>query len=476
MDRRLRASLGGWALLLSVPLLIFVWLLLNPDLNATFEIPVQHFYIVTAIQLISLVVALLVARAAIDMREFRVLFLSLGFMAMSGLFAVHALSTPGVLVPPAEEDYPGVMGLSAFLSLLIAASFFAGSASPLPLLIRPRTRGLALALVGIVLFIVLVYGVSTFIWAEELEDVPFTSPWGSYVTAAVTMALLAFAIWRNFVAYTLTRLPMQWALVAGFVLLAEAQVSMALSPDWTLGWWEYHFLMLPAAGAAMAGLLVQYGKTGSLRTIMEGVFQLENLVQIELAHGETIAALAAATEAKDPYTKGHTIRVAEKAVALGQALRLPNEKLRILARAGLLHDIGKLGIPDSILLKPGPLSAEQFLVIKEHPRLGLEILERVGSLEREIQAIRGHHERMDGTGYPDGLSGDQIPIEARVLAVADVYDSLASDRAYRKALPMEQVKEIMRETSGSHLDPQVVEVCLKTCPCDDVSTLNCGPV
>ncbi|MDP2728186.1 MAG: HD-GYP domain-containing protein, partial [Dehalococcoidia bacterium] len=352
-------------------------------------------------------------------------------------------------------------GLSAFLSLLVAALLFAGSATRLPLLIRPRTKSMALVLVAIVLMIVIAYGVSAFIWTEEYEDVPITLPWGSYVTAGATILMLAFAIWRNFVAYSLSRLPMQWALVTGLVLLAEAQVSMAISPVWSLAWWEYHFLMLLGAGAAMAGLLVQYSKVGSFRKIMAGVFELQGLVETELGNAETIAALAAATEAKDPFTKGHTVRVAETAVALGRALNLPNDKLRVLVRAGLLHDIGKLGIPDAILLKPGQLTDEEFKVIKKHPLLGFEILERVGSLEQEIKVIRAHHERIDGSGYPQGLSGDQIPIETRVIAVADTYDSTVSDRPYRKGLPLERVKQILREEAGSHLDPQVVEVCLR---------------
>ena len=464
-DRRLRASLAGWGLLLTMPLFILFWLLLHPELDPILEIPVQHFYIVTAVQLVSLAVALLVARAAVEMREFRVLFLALGFMAMSGLFAVHALSTPGVLME-SDEEYTGVAGLSAFLSLLTAALFFAASASRLPALIRPRTRAMAMALVGLVLAAVLAYGVTAFVWSEELEMVPITFPWGSFLTAGVIILLLAFAMKRSLSAYAVARLPMQWGLVAGFVLLAEAQVSMALSPAWSLAWWEYHFLMLLGSGSAMAGLVVQYGKAGSLRSIMEGVFELESLVQVELSHGETIAALAAATEAKDPYTKGHTVRVAEKAVALGQALHLPKDKLRVLARAGLLHDIGKLGTPDSILLKPGPLTPEEFQVIKEHPLLGLEILRRVGSMEREIVAIRSHHERMDGAGYPDGLSGDEIPVEARVLAVADVCDSLSFDRPYRKALPADRVREILLEEAGAHLDPRVVELCLPWCGSD----------
>lgn len=320
-----------------------------------------------------------------------------------------------------------------------------------------------MGLLTVVPTVLVVYGFSAFVWPEVYAQMPLGFPWGSYVSGSIAILLLVFAAWRSFAAYALTRLPAQWALATGFALLAEAQVSMMMSPVWSLAWWQYHFQMLAGAGVAMTGLLVQYNKVGSVRTIMEGVFGLESLVQIELSNAETIAALAAATEAKDPYTKGHTLRVAEKAVALGRALPLSNESLRVLARAGLLHDIGKLGIPDAVLLKPGPLTSTEFDVIKKHPCMGLEILQRVGSLQQECKVIKGHHERVDGTGYPDGLAGDKIPLEARVLAVADVCDSLARDRPYRKALPMDEVRQILRAEAGSHFDPRVVEVCMQRC-------------
>lgn len=460
-DRRTLAAFAGWGSLLIVPLLILFWLLANPAVNPTFDIPVHHVYIVGAAHIVSLALALLVVRTAISIGEFRVLFLSLGFMAISGFFVVHAIATPGVFLP-AFDDYDGsVAGLSAFLSLFAASVFFTCSVSANPLGARYAARGMSMSLVGTTLLVILAFAVVSFTWPEDLGELPVTVPVGSYLVAGLTIALLAFAAWRYLSAYSVARLPMQGAMVLGLVLLMEAQLSMAIAPTWTLAWWEYHFLMLLGSSAAMAGLLIQYNKAGSLRNIMEAVFGIQSLVQIQLAHTDAIAALAAATEAKDPYTKGHTIRVAESAVILGKALSLPNDKLRTLARAGLLHDIGKLGIPDTILLKPGPLTDEEFAVIKLHPDLGLEIVSRVGSLEQEIAVIRGHHEKLDGSGYPLGLSGGQIPIETRVLTVADVYDSLVSDRPYRKRLPLGRVKAILQEEAVSQLDPRVVNVCLK---------------
>lgn len=461
ISRRLLITFGGWAILLAVPLLVLAWLLLNPELNLTLVIPLQHFYIVTVVQVASLVVALVVSRVAIEMLEFRVLLLGMGFMALAGIFAIHGLATPGILMPRMGPEYRGsVVGLSAYLSLFLSALLFGAGAAPLASRVRIRNRKVAFALVAAVLAVVVIYSVTAFQMPTFYANLPIGFPPGSWFLAGLTLVLLAAVIRRYVAAYTLTRLPMQGALVTGFVFLLESQVSQVLSPAWSLAWWEYHFLMLLGAGTAMTGLLVSYSKTGSMRKIMEGVFELQSLVEVELTHTDTIAALAAATEAKDPYTKGHTVRVAEVAVAVGKAMRLPNEKLRVLARAGLLHDIGKLGIPDAILCKPGPLTPDEFEVIKQHPLLGYNIMERIGSMEQEITTIRAHHEWIDGTGYPDGLLAAQIPIEARVLAVADMYDSLVSTRPYRKALPRDEVIRILKAEAGSHLDTKVVDVCL----------------
>jgi putative nucleotidyltransferase with HDIG domain len=148
--------------------------------------------------------------------------------------------------------------------------------------------------------------------------------------------------------------------------------------------------------------------------------------------------------------------VAETAVAIGRELGLPNPQLRLIAHAALLHDIGKLQIPDEILTKEGPLDAVEGEIIKRHPAMGLDILDRIGGLRREGGIILAHHERIDGSGYPRGLKGDQIPLEARVIAVADTYDVLVSDRPYRKAMPREKALQVLRDESGTHLDPRMI--------------------
>jgi putative two-component system response regulator len=137
-------------------------------------------------------------------------------------------------------------------------------------------------------------------------------------------------------------------------------------------------------------------------------------------------------------------------------------ELRTLARSGLLHDVGKLGIPDAILHKQGPLNDAEWAVMKTHPEIGLRILQRCGHFKRELLAVLYHHERMDGAGYPHGLGGDAIPIEARIVAVADMYDVLTSDRPYRRARSPEEARAIVESEAGPHLDRRLVGALLRT--------------
>jgi HD-GYP domain-containing protein (c-di-GMP phosphodiesterase class II) len=280
--------------------------------------------------------------------------------------------------------------------------------------------------------------------------------------AGVTIALLLFASLRQAQAYLVTRLPMQGILVLAFFMLAQASMQMAVSTVWKLSWWEYHVVMLLGVGLAFWSLAMLRVKGQSLRTIVEATLELEIKVGTEMEHVETIRALAAAVEARDENTEGHNVRVAELAVMIGRELDLPNDTLRLLARSGLLHDVGKIGIPDAILSKPGPLTPDEWTTIKLHPQKGHQILMRINRLGRESEIVIAHHERIDGTGYPRGLRGEEIPLEARIVAVADTYDVLVSNRPYRKARGQEQAIRTLREESGTHLWPPAVEALLRS--------------
>jgi putative two-component system response regulator len=166
----------------------------------------------------------------------------------------------------------------------------------------------------------------------------------------------------------------------------------------------------------------------------------------ELDNAETVLfSLALTIEAKDPYTEGHCDRLSKYSVALGEKLGLSQDLRVALRRGGLIHDIGKLAVPEHILLKPGPLTPEERKIMEQHTVIGEGICAPLRSFRNVLPIIRHHHEKQDGSGYPDGMKGDQIPLTARILQITDIYDALTTDRPYRKALSTEKAIAIMRE-------------------------------
>lgn len=187
----------------------------------------------------------------------------------------------------------------------------------------------------------------------------------------------------------------------------------------------------------------------------------ERANQLELLSEEMVETLARTIDAKDRYTNGHSFRVAEYAVALARKLGWSEAEIRELEREGLLHDIGKIGVPDAVLNKPGRLTEEEFDVIKSHTTVGKTILEGLDGMKAAAEVAAYHHERYDGKGYPEGLKGKAIPEHARLISIADAYDAMHSDRIYRKALPDDVILEEMKRGSGQQFDPDYLPVFLE---------------
>jgi ribonuclease P protein subunit RPR2 len=187
-------------------------------------------------------------------------------------------------------------------------------------------------------------------------------------------------------------------------------------------------------------------------------FKEERTRSLELARSytATVRALSNAVEARDAYTGKHAERVAAYGLEIARALGLPRPEAPEIEFGFLLHDIGKVAIPDSILYKPGGLTGEERALMARHPTIGADILGGIEFLAGAAEVVRSHHERWDGTGYPDGLAGEEIPLAARVFAVADVLDALTSNRPYRPASPLVEARGMINRDSGTHFDPQVV--------------------
>ncbi len=173
---------------------------------------------------------------------------------------------------------------------------------------------------------------------------------------------------------------------------------------------------------------------------------------------ETITALSSLVEQKDDYTEGHSQRIAEMAVAVGIRMGLSRERLDHLTYAGILHDIGKIAIPDAVLCKQGPLNEEERRIMEEHPRVGAQVLRRIQALQPVADIVEQHHEWWDGSGYPKGLAGEAILLEARILTVVDAFDAMTSTRSYRRALPRAEAIRRLQAGAGTQFDPKVVDV------------------
>jgi len=172
---------------------------------------------------------------------------------------------------------------------------------------------------------------------------------------------------------------------------------------------------------------------------------------------KTVTALTSAIDAKDAYTRNHSRNVARFSVALGRELKLSNEELMNIKYGSLLHDVGKIGVPETVLNKKERLDKQEFDMIKAHPLIGSKILTPIDFLGEALDIVRYHHERIDGTGYPEGLKGENIPFEARMVCIADAWDAMTSDRAYRKALTVKEALQELQEGAGTQFDPWMVE-------------------
>src|SRR5579863_7428086 len=244
--------------------------------------------------------------------------------------------------------------------------------------------------------------------------------------------------------------------------------------------WSFPYYMVGAAAVGLVGVINQragwqtsllvlpliYWVYRSYRLYLGRLEAEKERVEVEKRHVEqiaslnmrTIEALALAIEAKDHTTHTHLQRVRTYAVEIAKEIGLPEEQIEALRAAALLHDIGKLAVPEHIINKPGKLTPEEFEKMKVHPMVGAEILERVAFPYPVAPIVRSHHERWDGTGYPEGLNGEAIPIGARILAVVDCLDALASDRQYRPAIPLDRAMDTVKERAGKWFDPKIVAV------------------
>jgi putative nucleotidyltransferase with HDIG domain len=253
------------------------------------------------------------------------------------------------------------------------------------------------------------------------------------------------------------------AIVFGSVLLSITECVMVTTMMWTLAWWLYHVILAVSALMLLFGIIAQYRSNISVTQTFHQINGNLSLDQLRIRISSSMQNLIVATETKDEYTAGHNFRVAMYGLQLAKAMNLDSEQLQALTRGGLIHDVGKIQISSEILNKPGKLDTEERIVIEQHPAIGYEMCKYIGFMTEELSVIRHHHEKWDGTGYPDKLKGTEIHLLARIIAVADVYDALTSRRSYREPWSQERALQVIVEGSGTHFDPECVSAFVRLC-------------
>jgi putative nucleotidyltransferase with HDIG domain len=378
----------------------------------------------------------------------RVVLIGTAFSVMAALLALHGITTPDVLM-----GYNGVVSFTGGATLPIGGAIFALAA--IPQFRRPRV-GVLLVGQAVLLAGVLGLGVAAIAYPQLVPAVP--EPGSAAALALLTLGLAFYGAlaWRALRTFLLTHRHADLLVVVGIAWLGAALPPAMLLRYYELGWWLGHAFEL--LGIAIVGVPVALDlRRAAQSRPLTGDLSACDLVSSEEAFlGSHVGALMVSLAQKDEYTEEHTRRVALRAVQVGEELGLSPVRLRELATGAIVHDIGKLTVPDGVLKKPGKLTAEEFDAVKRHSETGYRTLKELGFRESVRRLVLDHHERLDGSGYPRGLGGPSLSLDARILGVCDVYDALISNRVYREAFTHEQAIAILHEEAGTKLDRRCV--------------------
>ena len=441
-----------------LPVLVFAGLLAAVPLPAVHALGPQsvqipgwvHFVGVGQTALLATAAAIVLTAIGIRRQDSRAVLVGTAFTAMAALLALHGFATPGILV-----GYNGVVSFSGGATLPVGGAVLALSA--IPALAGPRAVRPLLWLQGLLLAAIAILGTVGMLDPNLVPGVPEPASTAALIVLAIGLVFYGILGLRALHTFLLTR---RWAdllVVVGLAWLAGALVA-ALVMDFTqLGWWVGHGLELAGIACVGGAVALDLHRGVQSRALIGDLRGSELVSEEEAFLGSQIRALTVRLAEKDTYTEEHTRRVALRAVQVGEELGLPPGRLRTLAVGGLLHDIGKLSVPDEILKKPGSLEPGEYAVIQRHPENGKSLLRELGGFaEGVLRLVNDHHERLDGTGYPRGLREAELDLDTRILAVCDVYDALISTRVYRAAWSADKALSLLFEQAGSAFDERVV--------------------
>jgi putative nucleotidyltransferase with HDIG domain len=414
------------------------------------DLYVTHLVAVGATMLVATVAAALLTRAGTRRGDIRAVAVGTAFAAMAALLLVHALATPEVFL---GEDNTGLLAFAGGATLPVGAAILCLAA-------HPRLRGQeGLGLfrrvqVAMVAWILLL-GAIGLADPALVPAQPEARSGPAIATLLVSLglfALLARRAWRTF---SLTRRGADLSVCIGVGWLALALAAEMCWPAWSFAWWGGHGLETIGMLAIGVPVALDLRRDAPSNPLTGDLAAAQLVAAEEALLGPQVRRLMVRLAEKDVSTEQHTRRVALLAVQLGERLGVPAGRLRALAIGALLHDIGKLSVPDAVLRKPGHLDDDEFAVIRMHPVWGDELAKQLGFPAPVCRLVRSHHERLDGRGYPDGNT--TLDLDVRILTVCDVYDALVSDRVYRDAMAEQEAFAILDAERGSAFDPACVD-------------------
>jgi putative nucleotidyltransferase with HDIG domain len=390
--------------------------------------------------------------AGARLRDGHAVLVGCAFSVMAALLCLHGLATPGVLV-----EMNGVVAFTGGATLPVGGAILA--LGVIPALRRPAAVQPLLWLLAAGVVLVFALGLAALAEPGLVPAVPEPRSPLAWAVLAAGIAFFGLLFWRALRTFRLTRRRADLLVVVGIVWLAAALPAALLLDYRNLGWWLGHGFEIVGIAAVGIPVAIDLRRGAARSRPLLGDLKGADLVAEEEAFlGSHVRALLVALAEKDAYTEEHTRRVALRAVQIGDELGLAPERLHELAVGGLLHDIGKLNVPDSILKKPGPLTEQEFSVVKRHVETGVALLRELGGFSAVVhRLVRDHHERLDGSGYPDASRGKDIPLDVRILAVCDVYDALISQRVYREAWSHGRAIALLQAGAGTLFDLRCVE-------------------
>lgn len=449
----LRFAIRWWAPFVGVIGGMLAILSLSGDHQMMWGHPELAFVVVLALTFGCAVGAAIVCAVGLARRLAEVSLLGVVLWVVSLLPLVHGLLLPGTLYGPNP-------GTAVALMLAVPAALL----TALPLLLEGTAAGRWLARrwiawSGFWLLVSTAAAAALLIWPRAIAA---PAAGGPVAVAIVAVSLLGTGILslRQLRLYAIGRRAGSLIASLGFIAPGLATLAFLGAAPLSAGWWLAHFTDGLGVLFAAGGLLVAYYQDRSLSIVLSPVLTREPLVALELGLTPIVHRFIADLETKDDVTRMHVVRVGELAMRVGERGGLDPVALRALGLGALLHDVGKLLTPDEVLMKPGALTDEERTVIQRHPVDGAELLSDFPHLAEAAKIVRAHHERPDGTGYPDALRAADISLGAAIVSVVDSWDAMVSDRPYRDGMPVEKAEAILREGIGTQWSEAAVRLVL----------------